>query len=571
MYDSERKSCAIVKVRNTSLLMIHLGFRRNLTLVLIVASTLSVCVPASTATNQRGEKASAVRNAKNESDNKNKKDNKRSSRGRRPATSEAESVKAPPAVVNAANTLATDSRVKAVEEKQKELKQIDRADREARLAIETAVARLVVPKFSLSTSAEPVRQGYKSIADKFQEALISEINRVSYLEAVSSDETLNKNIAQVKSAAAQQASDGVLTGSVRNKALNLALRSGHSGRVLSHWAIPFTLPLEKDENLRDLVQDTVAAVVNSFPYRGYITDVRGDKVKLNIGRQQALQKGDQLSVFEFDQEMATFSSAKNYLGRVVIERLETEMSSGRITSGKDDITEYAKLDFAQDEAPVVVQIKSIYPQGPWAGVGVGSYFLDTKTTGSQPGLEQRLMKVTLTPMLIFSGGWRRFHGQVSLASAGNAVQDVSLSSLRANGSLLGFKIGNFMFDGSIGGFFASTSVNSLVPNTPAALIAHTELAPSAELRSHYILSPRAHLWGLVRGLFPLSSEDALNGKNEATKSFALNIMAGLRIYLDPTWAVDNTFGSDFRMFKYGNGSEISDLSFVISLQTVKAF
>ena len=134
--------------------------------------------------------------------------------------------------------------------------------------------------------------------------IVKELLNKSYLEAKPVNRSLSTKTppTEIKQAALAEGVDGFLFGEISPNLVFIRVFSGQSGRLLTSLRIHLenTISGSALENAkdRDLVASQVAdQFIETFPYRGFITKVRDNLVKINLGSRHGMQRGLRMKVF----------------------------------------------------------------------------------------------------------------------------------------------------------------------------------------------------------------------------------------------------------------------------------
>ena len=172
-------------------------------------------------------------------------------------------------------------------------------------ARETSIDRIVVGIFSANVADKQLAANWNKYKFEIQKTFLALLNERSYLDAVpiNKEFALTENKDVISYEAQRDGVDGALVGEFRGKSLELAIRSGATGRTMARMSIP--IPDLAATPLRDIVSPAVDQVILSFPYRGFVVARKDNEVKLNLGKAEGIKPGTILEIdeLEFDQAL----------------------------------------------------------------------------------------------------------------------------------------------------------------------------------------------------------------------------------------------------------------------------
>lgn len=418
----------------------------------------------------------------------------------------------------------------------------------------SAIDRVVVSVFEAKTKSPGLRKKWNKKKVKFQQEFIRKLNRQSYLEVVGTKARLKlKTKSKVlKKTARKKGVDGVIVGAYNGQTIEMALRSGKTGRNLATWSIPVD-PQKK--SYADVLELATQSIVTGFPYRGFVLRVRRGKVTLNLGKRYSVKPGTVLRVFEFDGKKPTFSSPQKTIGEVVVLKAKNDTAIAKIKKGKKQIKTFSKVGFAPVDVVWENKLETRTHYGFWIGLGTEFFFLDTQVSDLTNDLSKRVYQIPVSPFPIAEIGYGPVRISASTGSASNSSNNVRFTKGEATLELLSFGGSKWGYIASIGAQYTNYAVEVLSGAT-FPLIATTSLAPVIELRAQRLLGGTSLWWYAGKLLYPVMASDADNGSSSQFASMGLNLETGVRMDLASMVAIEMGLKAQAVRQGYQNGDLI---------------
>lgn len=429
---------------------------------------------------------------------------------------------------------------------------------------DTAVSKVAVAIFD--TGNEQVSGTELSI---IRDGIVRRLNEVSYLTALALNKVFpaNANRAQLRSTKSTGA-EGVLVGHFGDGGVRVYLKSQNNGITLKSWFLPS--PEKRDApSLGALASSIADAITRDFPYKGYIMFAKEDKVQINVGNRFNVKPGQRLVVFEFEGEDANFSSFRRRIGEVVITQTSQNLAIAQIVKGRDRIERYNKVDIIQEAEGSIQDFDAKYNRGAFIGAGAEVLISDSASAG-EPNLRLRRMKLTLTSFPKLLLGYNRLH--ITYLTGSTQIDD---NTMKITVGTVGYELirsssTNFSLPLVLGGYYSKLETNTN-PSSPTALTSSVTYNPFLQWEIHWLLKQNVRFMGFASVAYPVFSNDVTNGNNNSVASFGTGFGGGLRIYLNPKFAVDGLMQSKWTSYSYPNNSGLQELMYGLSLMGIVLF
>jgi hypothetical protein len=431
---------------------------------------------------------------------------------------------------------------------------------------ESAVDRIVVALFKANLKDPRLKKEWETRREDFQQVFALMLGEQSYLEVTTtpSEYELNEDKDMIKDEARETGVDGVLVGEYRGTTLELAVRSGATGRQLARYTIP--VPPLSDRTERQFFTAAVQAVVLGFPYRGFVLATKDERAKLNLGKKQALQVGTKLEVFEFEGLRPSFSSPQRKIGTLRITKINPDSAIAVVTSNSEPIRPYNKVAFAKLATPGEIKAETRVHTGPWVTAGILYNYLDTQVSSDARTLQHRIYQLPLTPFITAGLGYSRFAANIAFGNASNTSNKVQFVVGDASYEVFPWKLGNKALITSLGAHYYSSKVTLNTPDqatqpVPYPLVSFTNYSGLLSEALSWVTSQQTKLFAEAKLLYPYFSTDAENGSSSAFGSFGFAGEAGLRVDVSKIFSIDGGLTGRFLRIALQTGDGISELQF----------
>lgn len=392
---------------------------------------------------------------------------------------------------------------------------------------ETVIMKVGVTPFSIS--------GPPATSRTLQDYILRLLKEQSYLNCLPSAEvSITTPDNAVIAAAKKYRVHGFLVGRWEKGVLEYSIRSGFTGRTVGRWAQPFKGPVDEKE----MAQLVSKNIVSDFPYRGYIYQIKGKQITLNLGSVQAIKVGDKLDVFDFEGSRPTFTSSRDSIGQVEVVSIQGNSVIAKATKGESDLAPFQKIGFPEI-ALEKVQETALGPSKNkiWVSVGPDFFFLDTKTSASSGNISKRIYQVPLSPFLGLGAGFGPIKVLGTLGSASNASNNVKFT--QANGSLRLFSStpNIWTHSGSIGVLYSRYAAT---PKEAAELplSSVTTFSPYFEYRLDKPLGNDYSIWVAGQGFYGVYSSDNEGVVSSPVTSFGAGANTGVRLDLSDHFGIE---------------------------------
>lgn len=430
----------------------------------------------------------------------------------------------------------------------------------------TAVDRVVLPHFRDLSSDPKFQMFFRRHRERLRKTMMEYLRSKSYLEIIPVKAVFHKNLAAAKSIARKNKANGFFVGVMNDRLIRISLYSTRSGRRLDKWT--FTVPKQKKMPFYKKMMLRIARdIVRSFPYRGYVIDSNKDRVRINIGRKDAVVKGDVLRLFEFTGKRPNFSSSKSIVGRVKVVSVQGKTAIAKNLFKSKKVPKFAKVAFGRSilSRNPSLREKSRFGRKGWVGLGAKSFYLNSQANIANANILRREYQVTLTPFTIISGGYGPFSTELTIGKADNELQKVSFLSGDLSYEVFKVDWGSIGWVSSAGLGFRSISVSADDPDN-SALVSSTSYWPLFDQRLIYYLSPKAQVFGQAQLHYPVISNDEANGGNAAGSSYGFVLRSGLRLELTDSLSIENSIGSRYVLFTYANEDALQEAEVSIDMR-----
>ena len=432
---------------------------------------------------------------------------------------------------------------------------------------ETAVDTVLVGRFRIKTDGPRGASLQSGIGD-FQSLMAQYLETRTYwtTRQIDTELTLGADNNDVKALSSESQFTAVLLGEFRNRYLRMRLRRVSTGRALISWTVPLPPRLDK-ESMKALVKDVVDEIVSSLPYRGFVIARKGRQIKINLGKAQALKKGEDLEIFEF--EGRNFGREREHLADVTVVKIAPEAAIAEVPEDVQ-IPLYSKVGFRDLKSTNFPDIDEKYFRSFWLGAGGDMLFVDTQASDTTPELQQRVYQLTLSPFMTVAGGYGAISVRASVGGAENASSKVSFLFVDGGYEFLRRSNEKFGFVTSLGlGLQKYTASNK--PGAEFPLTSSQAYWPYIEQLLVYSLSNRSRISVGGQLQIPKFSSDSLNGSSQAIGSFGFQTQLALRLLFADDFGVENGITYQYSQFRLQDGQGVAEAIFGINFKTLYKF
>jgi len=432
----------------------------------------------------------------------------------------------------------------------------------------TAVHRIIIPYFKPLTANKRLKSFIKKNRSALQKEIVSYLRKKSNLETVPVGWTAYAKTEGIMRVAKRRVADGILVGAFYSKVFQGALLSAQTGHELVRWS--FSLPKKmKLSSYKLFMRRLCDSIIESIPYRGYITSVKGKIVKLNMGRKDVLAKGDRLRVFDFYENEASFSDRKQYLGKIEIVSTRGKTARAKIVSKKRKIKKYAKIAFKGAAVAEIVPSENRYGSRFWLGLGGQGLYINSEASEANAKILKREYQVTLTQLSALLIGYGPLAIESLYGTAGNQFHNIEFLIAEASFEFIKFRLFGLDFFTSPGFRYASYAVTN--KTVVVALVSSEFKSPQVEQRVQYHISPRATVIGITKVFLPILSSDAENGDSQLATSYGFGLKAGLRLKVGRKLHFENMIGSQFSVVQFENEQFVREGQFYLEFKGLYFF
>ncbi len=430
-------------------------------------------------------------------------------------------------------------------------------------AKETAIDRLVVSLFKANVKDKKLAALWNQRREDFQQIFLITLNERSYLDAaISNNEySLREDKDTILDEARDSGVDGVLVGEYQGTTIEMALRSGATGRTLARWSIPASKL--GDQGDRVTISQAVKAVVVEFPYRGFIIGTSGSEAKLNLGRRHGVKVGTHLEIFELQGSKPNLSSPKKILGELKITRVNPDEAVGEVIRSYFPITPYSKVAFSQsgEKEDLDSAIDTRYNDRLWLTVAGEFNSLDTQLSDDASNLRKRQYQIPISPLMAFGLGYHRLSLEAALGSANNTSNKVNYLIGDGTLEIKSFRSGYKAFIASLGAHYEKFTAN-VQPGATLPLTTITSYSPLLEIRAQFTTSPATKIFGTLGIMYPYFSSDPDNGSTNSSLSGGFSLQTGVRVDLSRHLGVESgAHGRYIRMIMEQSKFETAEIMF----------
>ena len=376
--------------------------------------------------------------------------------------------------------------------------------------------------------------------------VVKELLNKSYLEAKLVDRSLSAKTppAEIKQAALADGVDGFLFGEISPNLVFIRVFSGQSGRLLTSLRIPLEntisgSALENAKN-RDLVASQVAdQFIETFPYRGFITKVSNNLVKINLGSKHGMQRGLRMKVFEFSN--GSFRAVRKDLGEVEV--LKVLGPNDSIASALYSITPLQPFNKIGFDDKVVTSVADT--QAPKRGfLYVGAEDMNMDTQSASPTYANRTYKMSQTPFFGIGLSLNRFALDMRYGQARNADYDVTYTEAVGIYRLYQRTRGAWDLELSAGGRIGIFNVTT-APNIIGTLSSSTGVSPAFAGSVTYTPRRGFSVFSQLDLYYPVFYSGQAFGF--LPNSISGGVAAGARVMFTPRWGAQ--FGGRVKSFR----------------------
>lgn len=368
-------------------------------------------------------------------------------------------------------------------------------------------------------------------AVRFCEEIASELNAKSYMVATCLKQSMTgeEGAPLLSELARKRSVDSLLVGQVSANGVEMRLVSGTTGRVIGQFKGEVATKFE-GAGRKKMIDSSVEALVEQIPFRGYLVDVEGDEVEINLGETHGVREGTMLQVFEFSGTLPTLASASRVLGVVQItEVMGPDLSVGRIVDRRGVIASGAKIAHQDAEPPKRAATARVTTGDDfWISAGPEFLTIDSKIKGIKD--LNREYKMSSTPFVQIGMGGERWFTSVWYGYASDDEETLSYASLvgayhfRTVG---GFRSG---YTVSAGAWISQYSSSVKRRTLTRILDDSTRYSPYLEVRYQHVFGSRIMLFASGEVYYPVFATGQQS--SQVPFSYGLGASPGARFHVN---------------------------------------
>lgn len=366
---------------------------------------------------------------------------------------------------------------------------------------ELAIRSLGVAVFTADKSAAKVWS--PSVAAALCDGIATDLKAKSYFEAtcVKNKVTEEQSADALREFAKRHEVDGVLMARVSDSGFVLSLLSGSTGRVIARFKAPLPGKMNA-EGQSAAISGIVDEVVRGVPFRGFLTFVDGDDVRINLGSRHGVQVGMSMKVFSFAGGEPSFTSTRNPIATIEVTELKgTDTSVGRITERHGPIHPYAKIShqIVADETPEPGAVR-VAEKGLWFTAGAEIFSVATKATDL--ARQDRVYNLSGVPFMQFGVGGEKWFTQLVYGFASNDEESLSYASALGAYQLKNWATATHGLSLSVGAWLSQFSATTRRSDAPVKLADSYRYSPYLELRYQFTVASWMKAFLSLEGYYP---------------------------------------------------------------------
>jgi len=326
--------------------------------------------------------------------------------------------------------------------------------------------------------------------------------------------------------------DGALVWKIDMNTVNVRLRSCFLGHTLAEWSFPSPTTNQLLQQLPSLIGNEI---LRTIPYLALIKKFKGRRAIINAGKQQGLQAGDFLRIFDFEDKRPTFYSSQTELGIAKVLKTTEDQALIELTKKTKPLHILAKVS-RYISAPTQFQnIEQRHFNGFWVSPGVRYLIMDSQTSEAQPAAKRKY-KIPLAPLYSLGLGYNNFLFEILYNKTTASSNQLNYMELRTQWDFYTKKIANkISWDTGVGLHYQQIQI--LQTGSPE-WNSSTTYYPYVDSGLSYRTTPNTRLFTSVQLGLPISSQDIDNGASQSASNYSLGFKAGGRAYLSSSWILE---------------------------------